>query len=186
MMFGAHNVEEWSSDEDSGDMDDYDEDDDEYDDDDYFDSEEERERESIMRAAASANVGGNTQNSKGGAKAVPSTTPPIRLPPKANIGTIRSTPIWEPQALNYSPMNLKESIRNEKKDVDVLGSEDQEEDPAELKRKQKNAKKRAEKRRKQKEKKQRETAQKSGGGEGDAEVDDDEDDEDEARYVEGV
>jgi hypothetical protein len=59
---------------------------------------------------------------------------------------------WEPQAKNYSHMNLKESIRNDRQSNDQQNDVD----TLEAKKRLKNAKKRAEKRRKQKEKKQRE------------------------------
>jgi hypothetical protein len=65
----------------------------------------------------------------------------------------KGSEIWEPQAKNYSPMNLKESIRNERQNTEGNDAE-----TTEAKKRLKNAKKRAEKRRKQKEKKQRETS----------------------------
>lgn len=145
MMFGAHNSDEWCTDDDDDDDDEDEDDDDEEYDEEYYDSEADD-------ADPDHDHIPNIEQSR------------------ANV-PVQGEALWEPQAKNYSHMNLKETASKERQAaVENEEDDDDDEDDAEVpnedaeaaaRRKLKNAKKRAEKRRKQKEKKLKEAAEKA-------------------------
>lgn len=166
MMFGASQnaVEEWSTDED-GDGD-YDDDDD--DDDDEIDDEEDEEEylpdeyfeeyahpSSLLHGAAP--VGSSMHEAMKG---------------KLNSLPVAVAASWEPQVKQYSNMNLKDQLNQERmqmqnevddgSDNDNYGPEGGELTEQEKERKLKLAKKRAEKRKKQKEKDKKKSKEQQG------------------------
>lgn len=167
MMFGASQnaVEEWSTDEDGdGDYDDDDDDDDDIEEDDEDEEEYLPDEYFEEYAHPSSHLHGHAAPAGSSIHAA--------MKGKLNGLPVAVTASWEPQVKQYSNMNLKDQLNQERmqmqnevddnSDNENLGPEGGELTEQEKERKLKLAKKRAEKRKKQKEKDKKKSKEQQG------------------------